>query len=111
MDSCSVGASRISSGRVFLDEFSSLTTSRRMVESSLVRHTQEPTAVRFHATESLDQEHRYADTYDSDDSRDYNRGYRRPDPQPGPSRVYSGEENGDDDDDDAGADSDTSHPV
>ena len=116
MNSCSsVGTSRTSSGGELQNVFSSLTMSpnpRRVVEPSSNRQTQEPTPGRPHTTSPLNQTHRYADTYDSDDSSVFDRGYCGPDSQPGTSRVYSGEEDGDDDDDDDdGADSDTSHHI
>jgi len=114
MNSCSsVGTSRTSSGGELQNVFSSLTMSpnpRRVVEPPPSnRHTQEPSAGRPHTTSPLNQTHRYADTYDSDESSVFDRGYCGPDSRPGPSRVYSGEDEGDDDDD--GADSDTSHHL
>jgi len=119
MNSCSsAGTSRTSSGGELQNVFSSLTMSpnpRRVVEPTSNRHTQEPAAGRPHTTSPLNQTHRYADTYDSDDSSVFDRGYCGPGSQPGPSRVYSGEEDDgdddDDDDDDDGADSDTSHHI
>jgi len=114
MNSCSsVGTSRTSSGGELQSVFSSLTMSpnpRRVVEPPPNRLTQEPSAGRSHTTSPLNQTHRYADTYDSDDSSVFDRGYCGPDSRPGPSRVQS-RENDDGDDDDDGADSDTSHHI
>jgi len=108
----SVGMSRTSSGGEPQNVFSSLTKSlnpRGIVEPSLKRDTQEPTAGRPSTTGPLNQGHRYADTYDSDDSSVFGWGHCGPESQPGPSRVYPGE--GDGDGNDGGADSDTSHHI
>jgi len=106
--SSSIGTSRTSSGGELQNMFSSLTMSpHRVVEPSSSRHNREPSAGRPHTTSPLNQAHKYADTYDSDDSSVFDRGYCGPDSRPGPSRSYSGED-GDDDD---GGDSDTSHQI
>lgn len=106
--SSSIGTSRTSSGGELQNVFSSLTMSpHRVVEPSSSRHNREPSAGRPHTTSPLNQAHKYADTYDSDDSSVFDRGYCGPESRPGPSRSYSGED-GDDDD---GEDSDTSHQI
>lgn len=106
--SSSIGTSRTSSGGELQNVFSSLTMSpHRVVEPPPSRHKREPSAGRPHNTSPLNQAHKYADTYDSDDSSVFDRGYCGSEPQPGPSRAYSGED-GDDDD---GGDSDTSHQI
>jgi len=105
----SVGTSRTSSGGELQNMFSSLTMSpRRVVEPSSSRHNREPSIGRPHTTSPLNQSHKYADTYDSDDSSVFDRGYRGPESRPGPSQTHSGEDDGDDDD---GGDSDTSHQI
>ena len=112
--SSSIGTSRTSSGGELQNVFSSLTMSpnpRRVVEPSSSRHTQEPATGRPHTTSPLNQSHKYADTYDSDDSSVFDRGYCGPDSRPGPSQAYSGEDEGDDDDDDDDGDSDTSNQI
>ena len=113
----SVGTSRTSSGGELQNLFPSLTispNSRRVVEPSPSRHTRETSIGRPHTTSPLNQTHKYPDTYDSDDdSSVFDRGYC--DSRPGPSQVYSGEDDGeeddDDDDDDDEGDSDTSHQI
>jgi hypothetical protein len=107
--SSSVGTSRTSSGGELQNMFSSLTMSpRRVVEASSSRHNREPSTGRPHTTSPLNQSHKYADTYDSDDSSVFDRGYRGP--RPGPSQAHSGENGGGDDDDDGG-DSDASNQI
>lgn len=105
----SIGTSRTSSGGELQSMFSSLVMSpRRVVEPSSSRHKQESFTGRPHTTSPLNQAHKYTDTYDSDDSSVFDRGYCGPESRPGPSQVYSGEDEGDDDD---GGDSDTSHQI
>ena len=105
----SVGTSRTSSGGELQNMFSSLTMSpRRVIEPSSSRHNREPSTGRPHTTSPLNQSHRYADTYDSDDSSVFDRRYCRPESRPDRSRAHSGEDDGDDDD---GGDSDTSHRI
>jgi len=107
--SSSVGTSRTSSGGELQNVFSSLTMSpapRRVVEPSSSRHSREPSSGRPHTTSPLNQAHKYADTYDSDDSSVFDRGYCGPDSRPGPSQTHSG-----DDEDDEEGDSDTSHQI
>ena len=105
--SSSVGTSRTSSGGELQTMFPSLTMSpRRVVEPSSSRHhKREPSTGRPHTTSPLNQSHKYADTYDSDDSSVFDRGYCGPESRPGPSQAHSGE------DDDEGGDSDTSHQI
>lgn len=106
--SSSIGTSRTSSGGELQNAFSSLAMSpRRIIEPPSSRHNREPSTGRPHATSPLNQAHRYTDTYDSDDSSVFDRGYRGPGPQPGPSRTLSGEDGEDDD----GGDSDTSNQI
>ena len=108
--SSSIGTSRTSSGGELQSVFSSLAMSpRRIIEPPSSRHNREPSTGRPHATSPLNQAHRYADTYDSDDSSVFdNRGHRGPESRSGPSRTVSGEEGGEDDD---GGDSDTSNQI
>lgn len=107
--SSSIGTSRTSSGGELQSVFSSLAMSpRRIVEPPPSRHNREPSTGRPHTTSPLNQAHRYTDTYDSDDSSVFDRGYRGPEPRPGPSRTFSGEDDGEDDD---GGDSDTSNQI
>ncbi|KAF9787439.1 hypothetical protein BJ322DRAFT_722082 [Thelephora terrestris] len=107
--SSSIGTSRTSSGGELQNVFSSLTMStRRVIEPPVSRHNREPSTGRTHTTSPLNQAHRYADTYDSDDSSVFDRGYRGPESRPGPSRTVSGEDDGEDDD---GEESDTSNPI
>ena len=105
----SIGTSRTSSGGELQNAFSSLAMSpRRIIEPPSSRHNREPSTGRPHTTSPLNQAHRYADTYDSDDSSVFDRVHRAPGPRPGPSRTLSGEDDGEDDD---GGDSDTSNPI
>ena len=105
--SSSVGTSRTSSGGELQNMFSSLTMSpRRVVEPSSSRNNREPSIGRPHTTSPLNQSHKYTDTYDSDDSSVFDRGYCGPESRPGPSIAHSGE-----DDDDDEEDSDTSHQI
>ena len=105
----SVGTSRTSSGGELQSVFSSLTMSpRRVVEPSSSRHNREPSTGRPHTTSPLNQAHKYADTYDSDDSSVFDRGYCVTGSRPGPSQAYSEEGDGEDDDE---GDSDTSHQI
>jgi hypothetical protein len=107
--SSSIGTSRTSSGGELQNAFSSLAMSpRRIIEPSQSRHNREPSTGRPHTTSPLNQTHKYADTYDSDDSSVFDKVYCGPESRPGPSRTVSG---GDDGDDDDGGDSDTSHPI
>lgn len=106
----SVGTSRTSSGGELQNMFPVLTMSpHRIIEPPASRHNREPSAGRPHTTSPLNQAHRYADTYDSDDSSVYERGHRGQGSRPGPSRTLSGEGNGDEDDD--GGDSDASNHI
>lgn len=106
--SSSIGTSRTSSGGELQNMFSSLTMSpRRVIEPPASRHNREPSSGRPHTTSPLNQAHKYADTYDSDDSSVFDRGYCGPESRPGPSQAYSGEDDGEDD----GGDSDTSHQI
>ena len=113
--SSSIGTSRTSSGGELQNVYSSLSMSpnpRRVVEPSSSRQTQEPPTGRPHTTSPLNQAHKYVDTYDSDDSSVFDRGYCGQDSRPGPSRSHSGEDDGDgDDDEDDDGDSDTSHQI
>ena len=107
--SSSIGTSRTSSGGELQNVYSSLAMSpRRIIEPLSSRHNREPSTGRPHTTSPLNQAHRYADTYDSDDSSVFDRGYRGPESRPGPSRPFSG---GDDGEDDDGGDSDTSNQI
>jgi len=105
----SVETSRTSSGGELQNVFSTLAMSpRRVVEPSSSRHNRESSTGRPHTTSPLNQAHQYADTYDSDDSSVFDRGYCGPESRPGPSRTYSAEGDGDDDDE---GDSDTSNQI
>lgn len=107
--SSSIGTSRTSSGGELQNVFSSLSMSpRRVIEPPVSRHNREPSTGRPHTTSPLNQAHRYADTYDSDDSSVFDRGYRGPESRPGPSRTVSTEDDGEEDDE---GDSDTSNPI
>ena len=109
--SSSVGTSRTSSGGELQNVFSSLTMSpnpRRAAEPQSSRHTQDPPTARPHTTSPLNQSHRYVDTYDSDDSSVFDRGYCGPDSRPGPSQAHLSEDDGDDDE---GGDSDTGEQI
>ena len=105
----SIGTSRTSSGGELQNAFSSLAMSpRRIIEPPSNRHNREPSTGRPHTTSPLNQAHKYADTYDSDDSSVFDRGHRRPESRSGPSRTFANE---DDDGDDDGGDSDTSSQI
>ena len=110
MNSCSsVGTSRTSSGGELQNVSSSLVMSpHRIIEPPSSRHNREPSTGRPHTTSPLNQAHRYADTYDSDDSSVFDKGYRVPESRPGPSRTVSGEDDGEDDD---GGDSDENNQI
>ena len=110
--SSSIGTSRTSSGGELQNMFSSLAMSpHRIVEPSSSRHNREPSAGRPHTTSPLNQAHKYADTYDSDDSSVFDRVHCGSGSRPGPSRTISGEADHDDDEDDEGGDSDASDLV
>lgn len=98
----SIGTSRTSSGGELQNVL--VMSPRRIIEPPSSRHNREPSTGRPHTTSPLNQAHRYADTYDSDDSSVFDRVRRGP----GPSRTFSGEDDGEEDD---GGDSDTSDPI